>query len=51
MWPRSLIRYGISNTPKVGETELMIVDGMEKASWPSLSFCSIVSSLPSWDEP
>jgi hypothetical protein len=51
MWSRSLMMYGISNTPNVSATEDITDEGSEKVIWPSFSFCISSLSLPSCDEP
>ena len=44
-------RYGISNTPNSGATEVITVDGKARSTVPSFSFFSNSPSLPSWLEP
>ena len=51
MCARSLTMYGISKMPKRSTSELITVDGTAMSSVPSLSFCIISLSPPSWLEP
>ena len=51
MCSRSLTRYGMSKMPNRSTSELITVDGSTMSSVPSLTFCSISLSPPSWLDP